>query len=102
MELTDAHAALADAEATAALLAAYMRASGERRMWDEWLAFGETIEWPAPPRLGTAPVWRSCPVVRESLRAVSVDSHLRRQNSQTTPSPSASRYQSYSGSTPLT
>ena len=33
--LTDAHAALADAEATAALLAAYMRASGERRMWDE-------------------------------------------------------------------
>ena len=29
-----------------------------RRMWDEWLAFGETIVWPAPPRLGTAPVWR--------------------------------------------
>ncbi len=58
VELTDAHAALADAEATAALLAAYMRASGERRMWDEWLAFGETMLWPAPPRLGTAPVWR--------------------------------------------
>ncbi len=40
-QLADAHAALADAEATAALLAEYMRASGERRMWDEWLAFGE-------------------------------------------------------------
>ena len=35
VELTDAHAALADAEATAALPAAYMRASRERRMWDE-------------------------------------------------------------------
>jgi hypothetical protein len=45
VELADAHAALADAEATAALLAAYMRTSGERRMWDEWLAFGETIAW---------------------------------------------------------
>jgi len=56
--LTDAHAALADAEATAALLAAYMRASGERRMWDEWLAFGETMRWPAPPRIATPPVWR--------------------------------------------
>ena len=58
VELADAHAALADAEATAALLAAYMRASGERRMWDEWLAFGETMRWPAPPRLATPPVWR--------------------------------------------
>ena len=58
VELTDAHAALADAEATAALLAAYMRASGERRMWDEWLAFGETMRWPTPPRLATPPVWR--------------------------------------------
>jgi len=58
VELADAHAALADAEATAALLAAYMRASGERRMWDEWLAFGETMRWPAPPQLATPPVWR--------------------------------------------
>ena len=41
VRLADAHEALADAEATAA-----------RRMWDEWLAFGETMAWPAPPRLG--------------------------------------------------
>src|SRR5660397_138329 len=42
----------------AALLAAYMWASGELRMWDEWLAFGETMRWPAPPRIATPPVWR--------------------------------------------
>lgn len=56
--LTDAHAALADAEATASLLAAYMRASSDRRTWDAWLAYGETVRWPAPPRLATRPMPR--------------------------------------------
>ena len=44
-----------------------MRASGERRMWDEWLAFGLGVAWPAPPRLGTTPVWRGFAVVGEGV-----------------------------------
>jgi DNA polymerase-3 subunit epsilon len=47
--LTEAHAALADAEAAAGLLAAYIAASGSRREWDGWLA---------PPPRGVAPVLR--------------------------------------------
>ncbi|WP_291382603.1 hypothetical protein [Demequina sp.] len=56
--LTDAHAALADAEAAAGLLAAYIAASGSRREWDGWLALGESLRWPAPPPRGVAPVLR--------------------------------------------
>ncbi|WP_430867193.1 exonuclease domain-containing protein [Demequina aurantiaca] len=56
--LTNAHAALADAEATASLLAAYMAASPDRSMWDHWVTFGEGVQWPTPPRLATLPVPR--------------------------------------------
>jgi len=58
VELTDTHAALADAEATAALLSAYILASGERRTGAELPAFGEMMRWPAPPRLATPQMWR--------------------------------------------
>jgi len=56
--LTDAHAALADAEATAALLGAYMTRAAEHAMWREWQDFAETLTWPSPPRLATATVGR--------------------------------------------
>jgi DNA polymerase-3 subunit epsilon len=56
--LVDAHAALADAEATAALLAAYMHAWPTRDVWEPWLAMGVSVRWPSPPRLGTTPVTR--------------------------------------------
>jgi len=45
-------AALADAEAAAGLLAAYIAASGSRREWDGWLALGESLRWPAPTSPG--------------------------------------------------
>ncbi|UPU88081.1 hypothetical protein LGT36_012655 [Demequina sp. TMPB413] len=56
--LNEAHAALADAEAAAGLLAAYIAASASRREWDGWLALGESLRWPAPPPRGVAPVLR--------------------------------------------
>ena len=56
--LTEAHAALADAEAAAGVLAAYIAASGSRREWDGWLALGEQLRWPAPPPRGVASVLR--------------------------------------------
>lgn len=65
--LADAHAALSDAEATAALLTAYMRASRDRRVWDEWLRFGATLHWPAAPPLRTAPVGRGSTVKGSDL-----------------------------------
>ena len=67
IEISDAHAALADAEATAALLAAYMRASSDRAMWVKWVEFGESLTWPRPPRLATAPVGRGSAAPGSSL-----------------------------------
>jgi len=58
VELTDAHAALADAEATAALLVQYKRRSTAWTGWDRLQEFSEVFDWPAPPRRGTVPVWR--------------------------------------------
>lgn len=53
-----AHEALADAQATAALLAAYMQAVPTRQWWEQWLEVGSRVAWPRPPRLGTTPVRR--------------------------------------------
>ena len=58
IDLQDAHAALSDAEATAALLSAFMQRSADRSMWDRWLEYAESIAWPSPPRLATPAVLR--------------------------------------------
>jgi len=67
--LDNAHAALADATATASLLAAYMERSPRRDVWDQWLAFGESIAWPTPPRLATRTVPRGASSPGSSLLA---------------------------------
>ncbi|WNM26394.1 exonuclease domain-containing protein [Demequina capsici] len=56
--LDDAHEALADAVATAGLLARYIEESPRRDEWDQWLEFGESLRWPSPPRLATPPFAR--------------------------------------------
>lgn len=47
IELTDAHEALADARATAQLLAAYMATSVDRRRWNAWGTTAAGLRWPS-------------------------------------------------------
>lgn len=56
--LSDAHAALADAEAAAALLAIYLGETRGDAAWARWLEIGEAFRWPTPPRRAVAPVQR--------------------------------------------
>ena len=58
VRLADAHEALADAEATAALLTEYRRRSATWTGWDRLQEFSEVFAWPAPPRRAVAPVLR--------------------------------------------
>lgn len=72
ISLADAHTALADAQAAADLLSAYMRRLPDSGYWDHWLAFGETIAWPHPPRTSTAPVTRGATAPGSALLAAVV------------------------------
>ncbi len=58
--------ALADAEATAQLLAHYVGASGGRGACDPWFAFADGVAWPSVPRLGAALIQR-VPVTRGAV-----------------------------------
>ncbi|NTV38917.1 MAG: DNA polymerase III subunit epsilon [Demequinaceae bacterium] len=58
ISLDDAHCALADAEATAELLAHYVRVSGGPAAWEGWHAHAAGLAWPATARSGVAPVRR--------------------------------------------
>ena len=62
VSLTDAHHALADAEAAAGLLEVYMRQTRDNSLWSNWIAFGSTIRWPAPPRQSVSPVPRGAAI----------------------------------------
>jgi len=53
IELTDAHEALADARATAQLLAAYMASSSDRSSWDTWGANAARLAWPQVATTGS-------------------------------------------------
>ena len=58
ISLDDAHCALADAEATAELLAHYVRVSGGPEAWETWHTHAAGLAWPAMARSGVAPVRR--------------------------------------------
>jgi len=58
ISLDDAHRALADAEATAELLAHYVRVSGGPAAWEGWHAHAAGLAWPAMARSGVTPVLR--------------------------------------------
>ena len=66
ISLTDAHHALADAEAAAALLAIYMRNSATSHIWHQWLEYASGVIWPTLPRGGVAPVLRGATSVNNS------------------------------------
>lgn len=56
--LSDAHHALADAKAAAALLARYIELSGGAETWKAWQSRVASLPWPSPPRTGAALVTR--------------------------------------------
>jgi hypothetical protein len=56
--LSEAHHALADAEAAAGLLEVYMSQTSENSLWSNWVEFGGTIQWPSPPVGAVSPVPR--------------------------------------------
>jgi DNA polymerase-3 subunit epsilon len=58
VQLSDAHAALADAEAAAALFALFLGDTRGDAAWERWLKMGEAFRWPMPPRRAVAPVLR--------------------------------------------
>ena len=69
VQLSDAHAALADAEAAAALLAIYLRETRKSAAWAQWLALGARFPWPTPPRRGVVPVLRGATAAGSAMLA---------------------------------
>ena len=58
INLADAHHALADAEAAAALLGLYIDRSGGADAWAQWHALAQGFAWPRVPCAATLPVTR--------------------------------------------